>query len=106
MIYLQLFISFFKLGIVTFGGGYAMLPLIENEVVSVKKWANEEEIYDIFAVAQSVPGAVAINTATLVGYKLGGAMGACIATLGVIFPSYLVIVIVAMFLPIYRIYHR
>jgi chromate transporter len=83
--YWALFITFFKIGSFTFGGGYAMIPLIEKEIV------------DIFAISQSIPGAIAINTSTLVGYKIGGRIGALCATLGVILPSFFNIVIIATF---------
>lgn len=96
-LYLDLFKVFFKIGAFTFGGGYAMLPLIEEEIVEHKNWVKKEEIYDFFAVSQSFPGAIAINTSTLVGYKVAGRKGAIAATLGVILPSFLIITIIATF---------
>lgn len=95
--YFELFLVFFRIGAVTFGGGYAMLPLIEEEVVNKKKWIKTQDILNIFAVAQSVPGAVAINTATIIGYKMKGKFGALMSTLGVITPSFIIILIVAKF---------
>ncbi|MDA3845558.1 MAG: chromate transporter [Vallitaleaceae bacterium] len=95
--YWALFITFFKIGSFTFGGGYAMIPLIEKEIVEKNNWMDHDEIIDIFAVSQSIPGAIAINTSTLVGYKIGGRIGALCATLGVILPSFCIIVIIATF---------
>lgn len=92
---LELFITFFKIGIVTFGGGYAMLPLIEAEIVNNKKWIAPEDMYNMLAISQSIPGAIAINMATLVGYRRYKKIGAIISTIGVITPSYLIIVIFA-----------
>lgn len=96
-LFVELFMTFFKIGSFTFGGGYAMIPLIEREVVENKKWITEEEIVDVFAVAQSLPGAVAINSSTFIGYKIAGKKGAAAATLGVILPSLLIITLIAMF---------
>lgn len=89
---LEIFVTFFKIGAFTIGGGYAMLPLIEKEVVDQKKWVKEEEIVDIFAIVQSVPGVIAINTAMFVGYKKARVKGAVSAALGVILPSFLIII--------------
>lgn len=97
MIYLELFKVFFKIGAFTFGGGYAMIPLIEEEIVDHKAWVAKEDIFDYFAVSQSFPGAIAINTSTLVGYKVAGKLGAICATLGVILPSFLIITLIASF---------
>ncbi|GAQ25914.1 chromate transporter [Tepidanaerobacter syntrophicus] len=96
-LFLELFATFFKIGSFTFGGGYAMIPLIEREVVENKKWVTEEEVVDVFAVAQSLPGAVAINSSTFIGYKIAGKKGALVATAGVILPSLLIITVIAMF---------
>ena len=93
----DIFLAFFKIGSFTFGGGYAMIPLIEREVITNKKWVSKEEVIDIFALSQSMPGAIAINSSTFIGYKIAGGIGSIVATLGVIIPSYLVIVVVAMF---------
>ncbi|NLM46145.1 MAG: chromate transporter [Firmicutes bacterium] len=95
--YLQLFTTFFKIGATTFGGGYAMLPLIKREVVAGQGWLGDEEFLDVLAVAQSLPGAVAVNTAIFIGHKVGGASGAIIAMLGAVLPSFLVILAIAMF---------
>ncbi|HHV17971.1 MAG TPA: chromate transporter [Thermoanaerobacterales bacterium] len=94
---LEIFTVFFKIGSFTFGGGFAMIPLIEKEVVENKKWVAEEEVVDVFAVAQSMPGAIAINSATFIGYKISGKIGAIIATTGVVLPSFLIITLIAIF---------
>lgn len=96
-IYLELFKVFFKIGAFTFGGGYAMIPLIEEEIVNNKKWVSKDDVFDIFSISQSIPGAIAINTSTLVGYKIAGKIGAISATFGVILPSFAIISIIAMF---------
>ncbi|PGY13029.1 chromate transporter [Bacillus sp. AFS031507] len=88
---LQIFWTFFKIGPVTFGGGFAMIPLIEKEVVDKKKWLKSEDVTDIFALAQSVPGAVAINSATFIGKRIGGIRGAIAALLGVSLPTFLIV---------------
>ncbi len=93
----EIFVSFFKIGLFTFGGGYAMIPLIEKEIVENKKWVGKEEITDILAVAQSIPGAIAINSATFIGFKTYGRKGALAATLGVILPSFVIISFIAAF---------
>ncbi len=95
--YLELFWVFLKIGAFTFGGGFAMIPLIEKEIVVNKKWIEKDEIINLFAVSQSIPGAIAINTSTLVGYKVGGKKGAIIATCGVILPSFVIILGIATF---------
>ena len=87
----ELFSAFFRIGAFTFGGGYAMLSLIQKEVVENKKWATEEEVLDYYAVAQCTPGVIAVNTATFVGYKQKGVLGAIAATFGVVLPSLLII---------------
>ncbi|MDD4569418.1 MAG: chromate transporter [Tepidanaerobacteraceae bacterium] len=94
---LEIFTVFFKIGSFTFGGGYAMIPLIEKEVVENKKWVAEEEVVDVFAVAQSMPGAIAINSATFIGYKISGKKGSLVATIGVILPSFFIITLIAVF---------
>lgn len=94
---LDIFLTFFKIGSFTFGGGFAMIPLIEKEIVEKKGWIKKKDIIDIFAVSQSIPGAIAINSATLVGYKIERKKGAIAATLGVILPSFLIIVFIAAF---------
>lgn len=95
---IDLFIAFVKIGSFTFGGGYAMLPMIKKEVVEKNSWASDNEILDYFAISQVTPGVIAVNTATFVGYKVGGLLGAISATLGVIFPSIVIIGIIAGFL--------
>ena len=89
--YLELFVSFFKVGLLTFGGGYAMLPMLQREVVERRGWITEEQILDCYAIGQCTPGVIAVNTATYVGHLQGGPIGAACATLGVIFPSLLII---------------
>ena len=95
---LNLFISFFKIGALTFGGGYAMLPMLEREIVNNHKWATLEEIMNYFAIGQCTPGVIAVNTATFIGHKERGVLGGVIATAGVIAPSFLIILIIAAFL--------
>ena len=93
--YIELFGSFFKIGAFTIGGGYAMIPLIQDEVVGKKKWLGEEEFIDMIAIAQSAPGVIAINTSIFVGYRLAGFMGAVVASLGSALPSFLIILVIA-----------
>jgi chromate transporter len=88
----ELFVTFLKIGPSTFGGGYAVMPAMEREVVEKKQWMESGDIADIFAVAQSVPGAVAINSATFVGYRIAGIRGAVAAMLGMLLPTFLIIV--------------
>ena len=97
----SLFLTFAKLGALTFGGGYAMLPMITKEITERKKWATEEEILDYIAVAQCTPGIIAVNVATFVGAKKKGIPGAVAATLGVIFPSIVIILCIASLLQNY-----
>lgn len=97
-IYLELFISFMKIGAFTFGGGYAMLPLIQKEIVDNKGWATEEEIMDYYAVSQCTPGIIMVNTATFIGYYQKGITGGIIATMGVITPSIIIILVIASIL--------
>ena len=96
--YLQLFWTFAQVGACTFGGGYAMLPILQREVVEKKGWATAEELTDYFAIGQCTPGVIAVNTATFVGAKRKGSLGGVVATLGVIFPSVVIIVLIAAFL--------
>ena len=91
----ELFYTFAKVGVMTFGGGYAMLPILQREVVENKGWATEEELADWFAIGQCTPGVIAVNTATFIGYKLYGVLGGIIATMGVIFPSLVIITAIA-----------
>lgn len=92
---LTMFWSFFKIGAFTFGGGYAMIPLIEAEVVDKRNWISKEEFLDIIVISQSFPGAIAVNSSTFIGYKIGGLAGALLALLGVVLPSFLIIIFVA-----------
>ena len=92
---LDLFLTFAKVGVMTFGGGYAMLPILQRELVENKHWAAEEELVDYFAIGQCTPGVIAVNTATFVGQKLKGIAGGIIATLGVVFPSLVIISLLA-----------
>lgn len=94
-LYWQLFNTFFKIGLFTIGGGYAMIPLIEKEVVDHRKWMNERDFIDMLAMAQSSPGVIAINTSIFVGYKLKKLPGAIFTALGTALPSFLVILLVA-----------
>ena len=96
-IYLTAFKTFFKIGAFTIGGGYAMIPIIEEEVVNKHKWATREEMLDLIAVAQSCPGVFAINISTFIGYKLRGKRGALCTTLGTALPSFIIILIIALF---------
>ncbi|MEF9991181.1 MAG: chromate transporter [Romboutsia sp.] len=91
----DLFKTFARIGGLTFGGGYAMLPMLQKEVVEVKNWATSEELLDYYAVGQATPGIIAVNTATFVGYKVKGVTGAFFATTGVVFPSLVIIMIIA-----------
>lgn len=91
----QLFVSFAKIGVMTFGGGLAMLPMLERELVENKKWVTTQEILDYYAVGQCTPGIIAVNTATFVGYKKSKVLGAIIATLGMISPSLVIISVIA-----------
>ncbi len=95
---LNLFLTFLKIGLFTFGGGYAMISLIENICVEQNKWITHEEMMNITVVAESTPGPVAINCATFVGYKQKGVAGALAATLGVVLPSFVIIFVIALFL--------
>ena len=97
-ILLELFIVFFKLGAFTIGGGIAMLPLLQNTLINEKKWFTKEEFMDIVAVCQSLPGVVAINMATYVGYKKKGLIGSIVSTFGVTIPSFIMILIIAKFI--------
>lgn len=96
--YLNLFFTFAKIGVCTFGGGYAMLPILQRELVDNKGWATEEELADYYAVGQCTPGVIAVNTATFVGYNRMGWLGGIVATLGVVFPCLVIIMAIAAFL--------
>ena len=93
--YFDLFFTFAKIGAFTFGGGYAMLPMLEKEVVDKKHWATLEEIMDYYAVGQCTPGVIFVNTATFIGYYRKGILGGIVATLGVVFPSIIIIMAIA-----------
>lgn len=95
-LYFQIFSSFFRIGAFTIGGGYAMIPLIQDEVVERKRWLGEEEFIDMLALAQSVPGILAINTSVFVGYRLRGIRGSIVAALGCALPSFLMILLIAL----------
>ena len=97
MKYISLFKTFMKIGIVTFGGGYAMIPIIEQEVVTKHQWMTRDEFVDAIAVTQTCPGALAINMSSLIGYKLAKVPGAIVCTLGASLPSFLIILAIAMF---------
>lgn len=99
---IELFISIFKIGAFTFGGGYAMIPLIEEEVVNNKGWLSKEEFVDILIVAQSLPGALAVNTSIFLGYKISGILGAITTLIAVILPSFFIILIIAIFFMQFR----
>ena len=100
----DLFKTFCRIGGLTFGGGYAMLPMLQKEVVDERKWATNDELLDYYAVGQATPGIIAVNTATFVGYKVKGIWGALFATLGVVFPSFVIILVIASFLQIFSMY--
>lgn len=93
--YLELFLTFAKMGVMTFGGGMAMLPILQREVVEDRHWVTEEELMDYYAIGQCTPGIIAVNTATFVGQKRKGALGGIAATLGMVFPSLVIISILA-----------
>ena len=94
-ILLSLFVSFAKVGVMTFGGGYAMIPILEREVVDNHGWVSREEMMDYYAVGQCTPGVIAVNTATFIGYKIAGILGGVVATLGIVFPSVVIISVIA-----------
>ena len=93
----ELFLSMLKIGLFTFGGGYAMISILENEFVGKKKWIDGEEFADLVVIAESTPGPIAINCATYIGYKNGGFLGSCVATLGMIVPSVTIIYLISLF---------
>jgi len=92
---LSLFAAFARVGVLTFGGGYAMIPILEREIVDRHGWASSEELMDYYAVGQCTPGVIAVNTATFVGYSVAGVPGGIMATLGVVFPSLVIITVIA-----------
>lgn len=94
---LHLFLTFLKVGALTFGGGYAMIPIINKEVVEKKKWMQQSEIIDILAISEATPGPIAVNTATYVGYRVAGFWGSFFATLGLVTPSFAIILLISFF---------
>lgn len=100
-LYATLFASFFKIGAFTFGGGYAMVPMIQRETVENHGWLKDDEILDMLAIAESTPGPIAINSATFVGYRVAGTLGAASATLGTVLPSFIIIAILSQFITHY-----
>ena len=97
LIVLRVFLAFFKIGLFTFGGGYAMIAVIERALVEIKKWLSHEEFLDVIAIAESSPGPIAINSATYIGYKKCGFFGSLFATLGVVLPSFIIIFVISLF---------
>lgn len=93
--YVQLFSTFAKIGVMTFGGGYAMLPILQREICESKKWADDSEIMDYYAIGQCTPGIIAVNVATFIGNKRKGIPGGIVATLGMVFPSLVIITVIA-----------
>lgn len=94
---LVLFKTFFKIGLFTFGGGYAMIPLIHKEIIENHHWIEDDDMLDIIAIAESTPGPISVNTATFVGYKVSGVLGSMFATLGLVLPSLVIIFIISLF---------
>lgn len=101
-ILMQMFLTFFKIGMFTLGGGYAMIPLIQREIVEKRQWVAEAEFYELLALAQSSPGPVAVNASVFVGYKVGGITGSIVATLGTTLPSFFIILLIAAYLTGFR----
>ncbi len=95
--FLKLFLLMFKIGLFTFGGGYAMIAILERELVDKKSWLTHEEFLDIIAISESTPGPIAINSATFIGYKKGGVLGSVFSTLGVVLPSFIIIFLISLF---------
>lgn len=98
MLFGKLYTAFFKIGLFTFGGGYAMLPMLQREVVEHNKWVTEDEILDYFAIGQCTPGVIAVNTATFVGTKVAGVLGGAVATVAVVLPSLIIITVISSIL--------
>ncbi len=94
---LTLFLTFLKVGALTFGGGYAMIPIIQEEVTKKRKWISDLEILDVIAISETTPGPIAVNTATYVGYKVAGILGSIFATLGLALPSFIIIFVISFF---------
>lgn len=100
---IKLFISFFKIGAFSFGGGYAMLPLIEEEIIQVHNWLTATEFIDIIAVSEMTPGPIAVNSGTFLGYKIAGVIGSVVATTAVVLPSFLVMTLIFIFINRFKI---
>ena len=101
-LYLQIFTTFAKIGAFTIGGGYAMIPLIQEEVVNKKRWIEEVDFMDVLAISQSAPGLLSVNISIFLGYRLRGTKGSVVATLGSVLPSFLIILMIAMFFAGYQ----
>ena len=101
-LYLQIFTTFAKIGAFTIGGGYAMIPIIQEEVVNKKRWIEEEDFMDVLAISQSAPGLLSVNISIFLGYRLRGTKGSVVATLGSVLPSFLIILMIAMFFAGYQ----
>lgn len=97
-LYLQLLLTFMKIGVVTFGGGYAMIPIIENEISEKKSWIQPDDLLEVVAISETTPGPIAICAATFIGYRVAGIIGAFCATLGVVIPSFIIIFLISLFL--------
>ena len=97
-LYLQLFLTFMKIGLVTFGGGYAMIPIIENEITVKKGWIDADDLLEVVAISETTPGPIAICAATFIGYRVGGVLGAFCSTFGVVLPSFVIIFLISLFL--------
>ena len=95
---LQLFLTFMKIGVVTFGGGYAMIPIIENEITVKKEWISGDDLIEVVAISESTPGPIAICAATFIGYKVAGVFGAFCSTVGAVLPSFVIIYLISLFL--------
>ena len=100
-IYAEIFTCFAKIGAFTLGGGYAMMPIIQKEVVEKKRWIDEKDFMDVIAISQSAPGILAVNISIFIGYRLKGVRGSIVATLGSILPSFVIILLIAMFFTSY-----
>ena len=95
---IQLFLTFMKIGVVTFGGGYAMIPIIENEITDKKGWITPDDLIEVVAISETTPGPIAICAATFIGYRISGILGAFAATVGVVLPSFVIIYLISLFL--------
>ena len=97
-LYFTLFLTFMKIGVVTFGGGYAMIPIIENEITEKKGWIKPDDLLEVVAISETTPGPIAICAATFIGYRIAGLLGAFCATVGVVLPSFVIIFLISLFL--------